>query len=183
MDAASSDLGPGLPNMVIGMNTILNTFPHPILVLDGEDSITYANPGAEQFFAMGATQLRRSRLGHLIPYGSPALGLVRESRKNTAVISEYGIDLGSPRLGARLVDATASPIVDAPENILLILRDNNIAAKMDRQLTHRGAALSVAGMAAMLAHEVKNPLSGIRGAAQLLEQNANTEDLVLTRLI
>mgnify|MGYP002525539790 FL=1 len=111
------------------------------------------------------------------------MGLVRGGRKNTAVISEYGIDLGSPRLGARLVDATASPIVEAPESILLILRENNIAAKMDRQLTHRGAARSVAGMAAMLAHEVKNPLSGIRGAAQLLEQNANTEDLVLTRLI
>jgi len=183
MDATSTDLGRGLPDMAVGMNTILNTLPHPILVLDGEDGITYANPGAEQFFAMGATQLRRSRLGHLMPYGSPALGLVRESRKNAAVISEYGIDLRSPRLGVRLVDATASPIVDAPENILLILRDNNIAAKMDRQLTHRGSARSVAGMAAMLAHEVKNPLSGIRGAAQLLEQNANTEDLVLTRLI
>ncbi|HIM26016.1 MAG TPA: PAS domain-containing protein, partial [Rhodospirillales bacterium] len=88
MDATGTDLGRGLPDMAVGMNTILNTLPHPILVLDGEDGITYANPGAEQFFAMGATQLRRSRLGHLMPYGSPALGLVRESRKNTAVISE-----------------------------------------------------------------------------------------------
>ena len=51
-----------------------------------------------------------------------------------------------------------------------------MAHKMDRQLTHRNAARSVTAMAAMLAHEVKNPLSGIRGAAQLLEQSAKPED-------
>lgn len=58
-----------------------------------------------------------------------------------------------------------------------------MADKMDRQLTHRGAARSVTGLAAMLAHEIKNPLSGIRGAAQLLEQSADDEDRALTRLI
>jgi two-component system nitrogen regulation sensor histidine kinase GlnL len=54
---------------------------------------------------------------------------------------------------------------------------------MDRQLTHRGAARSVSALASMLAHEIKNPLSGIRGAAQLLEQSADDEDRTLTRLI
>src|SRR5206468_3793077 len=54
---------------------------------------------------------------------------------------------------------------------------------MDRQLTHRGAARSVIALAAMLAHEIKNPLSGIRGAAQLLEQSAGDDDRSLTRLI
>ena len=54
---------------------------------------------------------------------------------------------------------------------------------MDRQLTHRGAARSVIALAAMLAHEIKNPLSGIRGAAQLLEQSVGDDDRTLTRLI
>ena len=54
---------------------------------------------------------------------------------------------------------------------------------MDRQLTHRGAARSVSAMATMLAHEIKNPLSGIRGAAQLLEMSVPDEDRSLTRLI
>src|SRR4029077_20917607 len=57
------------------------------------------------------------------------------------------------------------------------------ADKMDRQLTHRGAARSVIALAAMLAHEIKNPLSGIRGAAQLLEQSAGDDDRSLTKLI
>ena len=64
-----------------------------------------------------------------------------------------------------------------------MLQERTIADKMDRQLTHRGAARSVIALAAMLAHEIKNPLSGIRGAAQLLEQSAGDDDRTLTRLI
>jgi two-component system nitrogen regulation sensor histidine kinase GlnL len=64
-----------------------------------------------------------------------------------------------------------------------MLQERTIADKMDRQLTHRGAARSVSALAAMLAHEIKNPLSGIRGAAQLLEQSASDDDRTLTRLI
>ena len=58
-----------------------------------------------------------------------------------------------------------------------------MADKIDRQMTHRSAARSVTGLAAMLAHEIKNPLSGIRGAAQLLESAVSDEDRALTRLI
>lgn len=58
-----------------------------------------------------------------------------------------------------------------------------MADKIDRQMTHRGAARSVTGLAAMLAHEIKNPLSGIRGAAQLLESAVADGDRPLTRLI
>jgi two-component system nitrogen regulation sensor histidine kinase GlnL len=64
-----------------------------------------------------------------------------------------------------------------------MLQERTIADKMDRQLTHRGAARSVTALAAMLAHEIKNPLSGIRGAAQLLEAAASDDDRTLTRLI
>jgi two-component system, NtrC family, nitrogen regulation sensor histidine kinase GlnL len=167
----------------IAVETILNALPQPVLLLDGDDGVLYANPGAEQFFATGTAQLCRGQLSDLLPFGSPAQSLVGEARQKMATISEYGIDLGTPRIGSRLVDITASPVTEMPDCIVLTLRENSIASKMDRQLTHRGAARSVTGMAAMLAHEVKNPLSGIRGAAQLLEQNADNDDRVLTRLI
>jgi two-component system nitrogen regulation sensor histidine kinase GlnL len=65
----------------------------------------------------------------------------------------------------------------------VVLQERSRADKIDRQLTHRGAARSVTALAAMLAHEIKNPLSGIRGAAQLLEQSADEDDRTLTRLI
>ena len=65
----------------------------------------------------------------------------------------------------------------------MMLQERTIADKMDRQLTHRGAARSVTALGAMLAHEIKNPLSGIRGAAQLLEVGLTDADRELTRLI
>jgi two-component system nitrogen regulation sensor histidine kinase GlnL len=72
---------------------------------------------------------------------------------------------------------------ERPDHVVVMLQERTIADKMDRQLTHRGAARSVIALAAMLAHEIKNPLSGIRGAAQLLEQSVGDEDRSLTRLI
>jgi two-component system nitrogen regulation sensor histidine kinase GlnL len=72
---------------------------------------------------------------------------------------------------------------ERPGHVVVVLQERSMADKFDRQLTHRGAARSVTALAAMLAHEIKNPLSGIRGAAQLLEQSADADDRTLTRLI
>jgi two-component system nitrogen regulation sensor histidine kinase GlnL len=66
---------------------------------------------------------------------------------------------------------------------VLSLQDGSTAAMLDRQLHFLGAARGATAMAAMLAHEIKNPLSGIRGAAQLLEQNAGEGDRELCQLI
>ena len=77
----------------------------------------------------------------------------------------------------------SAPLPEYPDHVVVMLQERTIADKMDRQLTHRGAARSVIALAAMLAHEIKNPLSGIRGAAQLLEQSAGDDDRSLTKLI
>ncbi|MGB3271282.1 MAG: ATP-binding protein, partial [Xanthobacteraceae bacterium] len=128
--------------------------------------------------------LRRQTLSDLVPFGSPLLALVEQVARDGAPVNEYRVDLGTPRIGAdRQVDLHVAPLSERPGHIMVVLQERSIADKMDRQLTHRGAARSVTALAAMLAHEIKNPLSGIRGAAQLLEQAASTEDRVLTRLI
>lgn len=163
--------------------SVLEAFPYPVLVISAQDGISYVNSAAEQFFGAGANQLTRRSLGDLLPFGSPVISLVQEAREKLAAMSEYEVEIANPRLPHRSVNVTASPIVEHEANILLTLQENTIASAMDRQLTHRGAARSVTAMAAILAHEVKNPLSGIRGAAQLLEQNAEPDDQALTRLI
>ena len=76
-----------------------------------------------------------------------------------------------------------APAGEGADLLVLTLHERSMADKMDRHLTHRSAARSVTAMAAMLAHEVKNPLSGIRGAAQLLEQDADASGRELTQLI
>jgi two-component system nitrogen regulation sensor histidine kinase GlnL len=112
------------------------------------------------------------------------LSLVEQVRSRGAAVNEYRVDLGTPRNpGERLVDLHVAPVPERPDHIVVMLQERTIADKMDRQLTHRSAARSVIALAAMLAHEIKNPLSGIRGAAQLLEQSVGDEDRSLTRLI
>jgi two-component system, NtrC family, nitrogen regulation sensor histidine kinase GlnL len=94
------------------------------------------------------------------------------------------VEVDLPRNGThRLVDVFAGAISEQPGLIVLMLQQRSMAQMIERQLTHRAAARSVSGMAAVLAHEIKNPLSGIRGAAQLLEPGLKDEDRVLSQLI
>ena len=128
--------------------------------------------------------LRRHALRDLVPFGSPLLALVEQVRNRGSAVNEYRVDLSTPRNpGERFVDLNVAPVPERPGHVVVMLQERTIADKMDRQLTHRGAARSVIALASMLAHEIKNPLSGIRGAAQLLEQSAVDDDRTLTRLI
>jgi two-component system nitrogen regulation sensor histidine kinase GlnL len=162
---------------------ILNSLVQPVFVVATDGKISFVNQAAEQFFAAGANYLTARRLGEIIPYGSPLLSLVEQVERDRNTTSEYEVNLGTPRIGPRLVNITVSPFPDQTGGVIVSMQENTIASKMDRQLVHRSAARSVSGMAAVSAHEVKNPLSGIRGAAQLLEQNANEDDRELTQLI
>ena len=163
---------------------LLNALSQPVLALDASGAIREVNIAAEHFFDMGRAALERSNLADLMPFGSPVLDLVDEAISAQAPISGYKLDVSTPRTGlGRLVDAFVSPLADSGGGVALLLQERSIAEKMDRQLTHRGAARSVTALGAMLAHEIKNPLSGIRGAAQLLESSASDEDRALTQLI
>jgi two-component system nitrogen regulation sensor histidine kinase GlnL len=165
-------------------DAVLNALPHPVVMISAEGKIADANVAAEAFFEISVPLLKRHLLRDLVPFGSPLLTLVDQVRASGAAVNEYKVDLGTPRNpGDRLVDLHVAPMPDGPDYVIVMLQERTIADKMDRQLTHRGAARSVSALAAMLAHEIKNPLSGIRGAAQLLEQSAGDDDRVLTRLI
>jgi two-component system nitrogen regulation sensor histidine kinase GlnL len=163
---------------------MLHALPHPVIMVSPDGRIADANAAAEQFFEGSIPMLRRHMLRDLVPFGSPLLALVEQVRFRGAAVNEYKVDLATPRNpGERLVDLHVAPLSEHPGHVVVMLQERTIADKMDRQLTHRGAARSVIALAAMLAHEIKNPLSGIRGAAQLLEQSAGDEDRPLTKLI
>lgn len=171
--------------MTLAINDlIVNALPLPVLTIGDEHSIIHANAAAEAFFEVSLRMMQRQRLTDLLPFGSPVMALVEDVRQRGASVSEHRIDIGSPRLGPeRTVDVFATPLGDDSSNVLVMLQERTIADKMNRQLTHRGAARSITALGALLAHEIKNPLSGIRGAAQLLEQSADENDRLLTRLI
>ncbi|SDR05455.1 two-component system, NtrC family, nitrogen regulation sensor histidine kinase GlnL [Pseudovibrio sp. Tun.PSC04-5.I4] len=164
--------------------SVLDSLPHPVIVVGDDDKIIGANSAAEGFLHASLSVLKRREVSWFVPFGSPLLSLIAQVRERGGPVNEYKVDIGSPRIGQeKLVDIHASPLNEAPGGVVLLFQERNMAEKLDKQLTSRGAARTVTGLAAMLAHEIKNPLSGIRGAAQLLEQSASEEDRQLTRLI
>ncbi|MFP3545914.1 nitrogen regulation protein NR(II) [Rhizobium sp. SIMBA_035] len=163
---------------------VLNAIQNPVIMVDEAGLVAFANWEAEAFFGASASHLARYKISTFIPFGSPLLALIDQVRERRAPVNEYRVDLSSPRLGQdKLVDLYVAPVISAPGSVVVVFQERSMADKIDRQLTHRAAARSVTGLASMLAHEIKNPLSGIRGAAQLLEQSAVDEDRALTRLI
>jgi two-component system nitrogen regulation sensor histidine kinase GlnL len=167
----------------IDPDLILNVVASVVIVVDPDCAILYLNNAGEQFFQSSAGNLRGQRLDQLVPADSPLFSLIRQARSAGSSVVEYQVTLASPRIGHHVVNVQAAPLPEVDGAVVLSMQERSLAAKIDRQMTHRGAARSVGAMAAMLAHEVKNPLAGIRGAAQLLEQSVRPEDKPLTRLI
>ncbi|WP_159996446.1 nitrogen regulation protein NR(II) [Roseomonas sp. 18066] len=170
---------PALPDQV----ALLAALPVPVVLLDAGNRFRFANPAAEQFFQLSSANLAQMGLGELIPPDSRLFALVDQVRSLDAPVSDHDLTLDSPRLHRTGVTAHGAPLPELSGAVVLTLQDGSKAQKLDRQLNFRGAARGASAMAAMLAHEVKNPLSGIRGAAQLLEQSASEDDRELCTLI
>lgn len=175
---------PPAPRRPVEHDLLLAALPHPILVLAPDNRIVYANAAAEAFFSTGIVVLKRMRLDEVVAFGCPLMALVDQVRRSGSTVNEYGVEITTPKFsGPELVDVYSGPLPDQSDLIVLMLQQRNMALMIERQLTHRAAARSVSGLAAVLAHEIKNPLSGIRGAAQLLEQGVSDQDRSLTQLI
>jgi two-component system nitrogen regulation sensor histidine kinase GlnL len=162
---------------------IAGALPMPLLVVGPRQEIIFVNPAAEQFFDTGAGLLLKHKIGDIIPFGSPLIQLLAQARERGSSVGERDVDLSTPRHGERLADVVVSPLPDPEGAVVVALQERSLAQRIDRQLLHRGAVRSMNGMAAVLAHEIKNPLAGIRGAAQLLEEAVAEGDRNLTQLI
>jgi len=149
---------PGGPRRV-QHDLLLAALPHPILTLADDERIVYAIR-LRSSSSRGQATLKRHRLAELLAFGSPLIGLVDQVRRTGASVNEYGIEVVIPRLdGSKLVDAHGGPLPEQPSLIVLMLQQRTMAQMIERQLTHRPRRVGL-GMAAMLAHEIKNPLAG-----------------------
>src|SRR5690606_20888813 len=139
---------------------------------------------AESFFQSSQAVLKRQQIGAIVSDDCPLIALARQVARTGSTVNEYGVLISTPKVQApRLVDIYGGSLPELPGLILLMLQQRSMAQMIERQLTHRAAARSVSGLASVLAHEIKNPLSGIRGAAQLLEPGLKEEDRPLAQLI
>lgn len=167
----------------IDADSVLNALASAVIVVDNDNLICRVNQAAEQLFRGSAGYLQGTTISKLVPADSPIISLIEQARRFRSVVAEYDVTLESPRIGTHSVDVQASCVPEQAGAVTIVIQLRSIAEKINLQLNTMGAARSVTAMAAMLAHEVKNPLSGIRGAAQLLEDALGEDDRKLTKLI
>ncbi len=164
--------------------SILDTLPYAILCIGDGLRITEANPTAEAFFELSRSMLLRRRLDEVVALSSPLIGFASEALEGGKSFREMELRVALPRLGAeKLVDVHVMPLVAVENGVVVSLRERSFAEKIGELAHSRTANRTLSAMGAMLAHEIKNPLSGIRGAAQLLDMSLGDEDRALTRLI
>ena len=162
----------------------INAMMQPVLICDDKNKIVMANYAAQDFFQTSENLLRRQKIDDHVAPSSPLLDLLSYVHARQAASSEHKIAIGNVHIPKeRLVDIHVSPLGGEQKLVVVTLFERTMADKISKQLTSQSAARQVTGLAAMLAHEIKNPLSGIKGAAQLLEQSAEEEDRPLARLV
>ncbi len=155
--------------------------PFPAFVIAARGEIAEVNDAAEGFCMASRKQMRGRGLVRFAGEGSAVVDAVLQAQggMRSVVLHDVQVGWGGEARGVANVQATRL----GEGEVLLMLHPRSIADKMDRSLSHRNAARSVAGMAAMLAHEIRNPLAGISGAAQLLSSGLSAEDRELTAVI
>jgi two-component system nitrogen regulation sensor histidine kinase GlnL len=150
--------------------------PDPALVIDGEGALVAVNEAAESLFGQGLSLLARGRFRAALPPGSVLVSLLDMALAQNARVRERGLQISLFGLPPFEADGAAAPLGDG--SVLITLTPRN-----ERSSSEAAGLRSVVGLGRMLAHEIKNPLAGIRGAAQLLKSGAKAEDAPLAQLI
>jgi two-component system nitrogen regulation sensor histidine kinase GlnL len=178
--APSSPVLAFAPATVIDAGSLLQSLALPVLAVDPGNEIGYANSAAAQF--LGAAPAGRP-LEDFLPADCPLFSLLAQARADQASIADREMTIEAPALGRRVLAVDVAPIADRPGWLSVVLQERSLAGRLDEALKRRGAARAMGTLGAVLAHEVKNPLSGVRGAAQLLEPGLDENGQGLTRLI
>ncbi len=153
---------------------VLNSIGFPLLVIDTQNQVIEANTSAEAFFQSGRKTLLDQSIDDLFPSSSPVNTMIDKARITAANVNDQGIDISSNLLGNRLINLHISPLVERSGLVAILIQERALAERLRGQEQFRGSSRRMSSFAALLAHEIKTPLSAIRGAAELITR-ANTD--------
>ncbi len=167
---------------------IWSALPMPALLVapdpdTGQERIIDANPAAEQFLSSSVRTLRNRPFLDLLAIDAPMEGALDRTRRNRSALFINDVDVGTGVRAPVSCTLQLAPLSDTPDTVLVLISSRELAGRLGQADAAKAAAKSASGMAAMLAHEIKNPLAGITGAAQLLSMTLRDGDLELTDLI
>ena len=157
--------------------------PVPAFVIDATDGIEAANPAAESFLNISERALKGQSVLSRLRVNMPMADALARVRTNAAPIFVNDVDVTVAGRAPVQCNIQIAPLGDLSQGILMLVSPREMADRLGRAQSSAVSARSAIGMADMLAHEIKNPLAGISGAAQLISMNASPEDQELTDLI
>lgn len=158
---------------------LLASLPQAVVLLEPGLTIASLNPAAEQFFGQSARRLIGTSLPEVLSISDRRL-LDRLGDHETPV-SAREIVVQLKGKGARRIDINIAPVADTPGWRVLTIHDNSATDALGED--SGGPDNAVLRGPEIMAHEIKNPLAGIRGAAQLLARRLDESDRALTDLI
>lgn len=159
------------------------SLPVPALLIDAGNRISHANPAAEIFLNASDRSLKGMAAIRRLAIDAPLEEAFARARENQSAIFINDVDIAAGDRSTTQCNIQIAPVSDTPDALLLLISPRDLADRLGRSIQVKQAAKSAIGMAEMLAHEIKNPLAGIAGAAQLLSMGLSGEDRELTDLI
>ncbi|MDA7426963.1 ATP-binding protein [Primorskyibacter aestuariivivens] len=164
-------------------NAVWSSLPVPGVLIDAQDRIIDVNPAGEGFFNSSAKSLRGDPVWDRLAVDSPLEDSFDRARQDGTPLFVNDVDIGTGDRAPLQCNLQVAPLQGTHGEMVMLISPRELAGRMTQSHSVKSAAKSAIGMAEMLAHEIKNPLAGIAGAAQLLSMNLSAEDLELTDLI
>jgi len=165
------------------LDTIWASLPSPVLLIDPQDRIGETNSAAELFLNASARSLKDVPVCDRLAIDAPLEEALKRVRAQNSPMFINNVDVSGGNAAPVQCNVQLAALLGHEGWLLMLIEPRQIADRMGRSQQAKSSARSAIGMAEMLAHEIKNPLAGITGAAQLLSMNLPAEDLELTDLI
>ncbi|MEE9182666.1 MAG: ATP-binding protein [candidate division NC10 bacterium] len=164
-----------LTNMQAYYEDLLGSLQDGLVVVDREIQITFLNPAAEELLGISAVTAHRKPLASLLGDTSPLIALVDRAFETGRAHAEHEASVMNPR-GKVSVSAIASLMADhsgEARGAVLLLRDLTRVRELEEQVRRAERLTALGTLVAGIAHEIRNPLMGVRGAGQLLQAESS----------
>ena len=166
-------------------NNILNELRTPVFLINKDNEVEYINSTGEEFFGISSNLIIGKSIYDFIPEDSPILNLLVRVSKTNLGLTEESLDFSNINFPNRKVRVHVVPLSFDSSKIIIQISQLALSEMFQSQRINSKISKSFSSMVDMLMHELKNPLSGIKGASQLIERdlknNPNLSEL--TQLI
>jgi two-component system, NtrC family, nitrogen regulation sensor histidine kinase GlnL len=160
--------------------TLLENIYTAVLVFDKALCLSHINTAGENLLSLSQRKIKGQHIGDILPGANNLAETVQRALVSKQLYMEWGMNLRLPNTKSVIVDCTMTPwlVDDVCSEVIVEMVDAHSYAKVLKEenlsILHDAARKSLQGMA----HEIKNPLGGLRGAAQLLEQELKGSEFV-----